>query len=184
MSALPFPPVPGRECGECHACCEYLNIDTPELQKPPSVLCPHWAQGCTMYESRPSPCRTFFCGWRVMPNLGDNWRPDKSNIFLRLANTNGVPGFDVNLLGNLSPVMTSELLQTIGDMIGANFPVYLVIPGPPGHGAAKLLLNNRLRPALASRSFGQLVAAFEEARRVAQSFKTEPISTPPKASAP
>ncbi|HEY8947785.1 MAG TPA: hypothetical protein VIM56_02750 [Rhizomicrobium sp.] len=174
MNGLP-PPVPGRECGECRACCQYLKIDAPDFHKAPNVLCEHWKEGCTIYETRPSPCRTFFCGWRLMPNLGDNWRPDRSNIFLRLANTNGVPGIDINLIGPLKESDRRELLSTIDNMIAAQFPAYLVIPGPAGHGAAKLLLNNRMRPAYESRAYANITAAFEEAIRAARSFETQPV---------
>ena len=176
MDRQAFPLVPGRECGACHACCQYLNIDTPQLRKPPNILCRHWNNGCGIYEDRPGPCRTFFCGWRITAYLDDDWRPDRSNIFLRVAPTeSGAPGVDVNLIGELTDEMTHELLRYIGGLIESQIATYIVIPGPPGHGAAKMLLNNRMRPALQTRIYENALAAFREAVRVARAFETRPV---------
>src|SRR5262245_37176595 len=78
--------VPNRECGECNVCCKALLIDEPTLQKPPGVLCANWkpARGCGIYDTRPAACRGFFCGWRMMPELGDELRPDRSGILVRM----------------------------------------------------------------------------------------------------
>jgi hypothetical protein len=179
----PLPLVPGRECGGCHACCRYTSI--PALEKAPNILCRHWNDGCTIYTERPDVCRGFFCGWRVMPNLDDNWRPDRSKIFIRITpEANGAPGIEANLLAPLTPKMTRELLSFIAQPIREGFAVYIAIPGPPGHGAAKLLLNNRMRAAFQTRNYENVRNAFEEAVRVVRAFETQPIGPEPKASAP
>jgi Fe-S-cluster containining protein len=184
MNALPL--VPGRECGKCHACCRYTSI--PALGKAPNILCEHWKNGCTIYAERPDVCRGFFCAWRVMPNLDNAWRPDRSKIFLRITQeADGRPGFEAILLGPLTPNMTRELLSFIAEPIREGLAVYLALPGPPGHGAAKLLLNNRMREAFQTRSYEKVRKAFEEAQRVARAFETQPIPQgppEPKASAP
>lgn len=179
----PLPLVPGRECGSCHACCRYTSI--PALEKAPNILCKHWDGGCTIYAERPEVCRGFFCAWRVMPNLDDGWRPDKSKIFLRITReADGAPGFEASLLGTLTPHMTRELLSFIAQPIREGFAVYLALPGPPGHGAAKLLLNNRMRAALQTRNYEAVHAAFEDAVRTARAFETRPLGPSPEASAP
>lgn len=73
--------VPGRECGDCVACCQKLEIVDPLLHKPADVLCEHCTgQGCSIYYTRPSACRDWFCLWRVDGNLPDVMRPDKCGV--------------------------------------------------------------------------------------------------------
>jgi hypothetical protein len=87
--------VPGRECGECTACCTHLHIDEPELQKPGGVTCGNCREnaGCTIYATRPKVCRTWFCCWRIMAEFDDSWRPDKSNILITLETANIPPEY-------------------------------------------------------------------------------------------
>jgi hypothetical protein len=75
--------VQGRECGECVACCKFLEI--PELKKPADVLC-HNCTGnsCGIYDSRPSVCRGWYCVWRVEKELPDAMRPDKCGVMFCL----------------------------------------------------------------------------------------------------
>jgi hypothetical protein len=73
--------VPGRECGDCVACCKILQIDQPDLQKAADVLCSHCSgQGCAIYTRRPSVCRTWYCLWRRIDALPDHLRPDKIGV--------------------------------------------------------------------------------------------------------
>ena len=75
--------VQGRECGECTACCKFLEI--PELNKPVDVLCQHCTgHSCGIYESRPAVCRGWYCVWRVEKELSDDVRPDKCGVMFSL----------------------------------------------------------------------------------------------------
>lgn len=79
--------VPGRECGDCVACCRKLEIVDPELAKPANVLCKHCTKpGCGIYDTRPSVCRSFFCLWRHDENLPDLMRPDKCGVLFSFEN--------------------------------------------------------------------------------------------------
>lgn len=72
-----------KACGPCQVCCVALKIKTPQLRKDAQVPCPHLvAKGCGIYENRPTVCRSFLCGWRLMPELGASWRPDLSGVML------------------------------------------------------------------------------------------------------
>jgi len=72
-----------KNCGPCQVCCVALKIKTPQLRKDAQVPCPHLVEkGCGIYESRPTVCRSFLCGWRLMPELDASWRPDKSGVML------------------------------------------------------------------------------------------------------
>lgn len=72
-----------KTCGPCQVCCVALKIKTPQLRKDAQTPCPHLVEkGCGIYESRPPVCRSFLCGWRLMPELDASWRPDRSGVML------------------------------------------------------------------------------------------------------
>ena len=80
----PVPLLPGRRCGECSLCCKLLRIEA--FNKPVGTWCAHCAPGrggCTIYETRPTECREFFCAWLTSPALGPEWRPNKCKMFVR-----------------------------------------------------------------------------------------------------
>ena len=68
-----------RSCDECSVCCEILEI--PTLKKPKKTLCANVCAsgGCSIYQDRPSECRTFQCLWSE-GITGPGQRPDKSGI--------------------------------------------------------------------------------------------------------
>jgi len=75
------PVVPGRECGDCTACCTYTTIDTPELKKAQGVTCEHCtATGCGIYENRYPVCRSWQCLWKHIPSMPDEARPDRCGL--------------------------------------------------------------------------------------------------------
>jgi Fe-S-cluster containining protein len=78
------PLVPHRTCGSCTLCCKVYLVS--DLAKPPGIWCPFVAQGkgCTIRPERPHFCRQFFCGWRLDPNLGPDWKPDRSRFVLTI----------------------------------------------------------------------------------------------------
>jgi hypothetical protein len=146
--------VANRECGECTVCCKAPLIDHPALQKLPGILCPNCKEGagCQIYAMRPAPCREFNCGWRVMPELGDELRPDRSGILIRHTTEHIPPG--------LAPVGLYFLLHKQTDVIGPGFANYLCrlvaqriavffsIRGPDGFSDGGVLLNGHLGPVL------------------------------------
>lgn len=92
--------VPNRECDECTACCTHLTIETVGLVKLPNVTCTNLMKGggCGIYKKRPDPCRKWFCAWRNLSELDDNWRPDKSGVMLEFSDEN-FPGIFANRIG-------------------------------------------------------------------------------------
>ena len=63
-------------------CCKLLRIE--ELKKPLGAWCKHVlaGKGCKIYDERPIPCRNFHCYWILNPNLGTEWKPDKSKFII------------------------------------------------------------------------------------------------------
>lgn len=74
--------VPGRACGSCTLCCKAVGV--LEIAKPSGVWCQHCkgGRGCTIYESRFSSCRTFYCQWMLEKGLGPEWKPDRAKFVL------------------------------------------------------------------------------------------------------
>lgn len=82
-----FSLVPGRQCGECVVCCEYLPISAAGLVKPAEVLCGNCVvnRGCGIYATRPNVCRTWHCLWLRDAAMPDELRPDKSGVIFALV---------------------------------------------------------------------------------------------------
>ncbi len=79
-------PTDNRSCGDCIVCCKVLIIDTEGLKKPAGTLCQHsTGTGCGIYSDRPKVCRTFHCGWRRIPSMPDDTRPDRLGVMFSLA---------------------------------------------------------------------------------------------------
>src|SRR5215210_5152113 len=74
--------VPGRECGSCTLCCKVIAVT--DFDKLPGVWCPQCGRGngCGIYETRPTDCRTFFCEWMVEKGLGPEWKPERAKFAL------------------------------------------------------------------------------------------------------
>ena len=74
----------GRNCGKCQVCCVAFRID--ELKKPSFTRCRNQGnEGCTIYKSRPTPCREFKCMWLQGVGAKDD-RPDKTGSMLASRN--------------------------------------------------------------------------------------------------
>ena len=77
--------VPGRGCGSCVACCVILRVDAPALVKDAGVMCRHCSgSDCSIHETRPDPCRTFFCLWRKVGSMPDALRPDRIGVMFSI----------------------------------------------------------------------------------------------------
>ena len=171
-------PIPGRNCGECTACCVALRIDTESLQKHADVPCQHLSEtaGCGVYETRPPVCQEWYCGWRYMEQLGDEWRPDRSRILLKFQA--GVhSGLIFQTLGLPLEVLTTPLaLDLIGGCIASDFPTYISIQGNPGYCGVLLQLNTELADAVKSRDFERVKAGVIKAVDHGSRTPTNPIA--------
>jgi hypothetical protein len=77
--------APGRACGSCTACCKISSIDVPSLRKPAGIMCPNCTgTNCSIYDTRPEPCRTFFCLWRKVATMPDALRPDRIGVMFTI----------------------------------------------------------------------------------------------------
>ena len=161
--------VPGRECGDCKLCCIVVPIDEPDMQKQPGALCRHRsARGCEIYDTRPSACRTYFCGWRRLAFLDDDWRPDISGLLIESGTptTVGIGSTVLTLVGNpLKTIRQQRFLDFVSGNIARNVPLWLGLPGPCGMAKAALPLNTPEIKSAAARSRSDLRAGLEEVLR-------------------
>jgi hypothetical protein len=157
-----------RECGECNVCCKVLGIDP--LKKVPGVLCPNRTkdQGCAIYETRPTVCRKFYCGWRILP-LGEEWRPDKSEILIvptgRVEPIRPEDGLQFELIGALDKVFWKPLVNMIASLIQKNVPVYLSVTAQVGYLANRAYLNDSrpLKQAIAKGDLSLMTSLLSDA---------------------
>jgi hypothetical protein len=164
MTSYDLSLVPGRQCGDCTVCCTVMAIDKPEIQKEAAVTCRHCtASGCAIYQSRPNLCRDYHCGWRQLPILDDDWRPDRSGVFVEVEAIEGMTGLSLVLLGNpLKTVRQPWFIDFIATGVKGDVPLSLGIPGPKGHQGASLLLNTREMIQAAHRSRGDVKNLLEK----------------------
>src|SRR5262249_42888068 len=152
--------VPGRECGTCTVCCSALPIDSDELQKLPGEVCTNCTgHGCAIYNGRPRTCRGFYCGWRLLPQLDDDWRPDRSGVLIVPQNEN-VPdrfalreGIEFMILGGVDAVRRPGFVETLMSFVRNGIATFIAIPGPVGHFATRVFINEVLNSS-AARSDG------------------------------
>jgi len=79
-----------RRCGACSLCCKLLHVI--ELRKPANEWCEHCrpgAGGCSIYQSRPDICRSYFCGWMLSSHVSDAWYPARCHMVLSLGAFDG-----------------------------------------------------------------------------------------------
>jgi hypothetical protein len=158
--------VPGRACGTCTVCCYALPIDTAELQKMPGAVCANCTgRGCRIHETRPMTCRGFFCGWWLLPQLDDDWRPDRSGVLITPQNEN-IPerfvlreGIEFMILGGEDAVRRPGFAETLIFFVRSEVATFIAIPGPVGYFATRVLLNDVLRGHAAKGDRGGAVAA-------------------------
>ncbi|HWY60689.1 MAG TPA: hypothetical protein VNW15_02190 [Rhizomicrobium sp.] len=173
---MPHQLILGRECGACTICCTTPAIDKPEIQKPPNTPCRHCRGGCAIYETRPQICRDYHCGWRLLPILPEDWRPDRSGILAEWAPD--VPpqfkaqgGLSLILVGNpLRIVRRPDFMDFVTRSIRSNIFLFLALPGTQGMHGVRLPLNTKEILDAVDRSRAQFRAALEDRLKRLQSL--------------
>ena len=180
--------VLSRECGNCTVCCRVLPIRSPGLNKTSHVLCPHCeeGEGCRIYETRPSLCRDYYCGWRMWESLPDDWRPDKSGVFVDRVKF--LPGAGDEIPAQYDKRFMVQLLllradaidgphfaEVVWTLVNGGIPVFLGICGPPGFQNALVFLNEVVKEAVARRDRAAVVAVVRQATATASAHDFRPL---------
>ncbi|WP_066467366.1 hypothetical protein [Bosea sp. WAO] len=105
--------TPGRECGDCVACCEVLRIVDPEVGKPAGVMCRHnTGKGCGIHATRPQICRSWFCLWRRIDAMPDEARPDRCGVIFCLEGEESHPNPFARFCVVARPIGRSRALRS------------------------------------------------------------------------
>jgi hypothetical protein len=108
-------------------------------------------------------------------------RPDRSGVLIRLhgeiSRKDGSKrlGVMVTLL-NRAALKAEGLAETVAAAVAAEVPVWLHIPGPPGHTAAQTRLNDALREPVRARDKPALLRILREAYAIGRSGDFRPIT--------
>jgi hypothetical protein len=176
--------VPERTCGSCNICCVVPKIDEPELQKLPGCRCRNALTSgvCAIYETRPTVCRNFFCGWRLLPLVNERLRPDQSAVFIRLTKEKtllvGPQRFAL-----MVTVLSREglnapgLVEAIITSIDSQIDTYLVVPGSPGYTSCRKWLNETFGEAVKLNDAIRIKSLLEEqyAEVLSKLIETRPV---------
>jgi hypothetical protein len=151
--------APRTDCGGCTVCCTALPIG--EFAKPSGVTCQHCtATGCGIYETRYSICRSFLCGWLLMPQLDESWRPDRSGILIRAIEPDELPaefraagtGLHFTLLGGEASIARPGFADYVATLVRRDVAVWLSADSP------RTLINSYLKPAAMARDDNAVIA--------------------------
>jgi hypothetical protein len=141
-----------KSCGPCQACCVAPKIDTPELRKKAGTPCLHLVQkGCGIYDNRPPVCRSFLCGWRLMPGMDMSWRPDLSGVMLIELPASQIPkpyrtagpGW-IFVVTDGEKAINARLGKFIAGLVARGVAVYLSAMTP------RIQVNEQLKPLVAA----------------------------------
>ncbi|NRA25317.1 MAG: hypothetical protein HRU08_12775 [Oleispira sp.] len=166
--------VSGRECGECTACCVVLLIEDESFKKPADKVCSNLraAGGCKIYNKRPSVCQDWFCAWRFMAQLDEEWRPDRSGILLR-SDENGIIFQPIREPKEV--LTTNRAMELIGGGIAQGIPLSMSIPTEKGFRSYGMSLNEPLDIAVKSRNLFSIRSKMIELIEFSSAQRTDPI---------
>lgn len=128
-----------RRCDSCTVCCTELKIETAEFRKPANTPCRHLCgTGCGIYETRPPVCQQFLCGWRLFPELTDDWRPDVSGVLVMRKAPGELPpawrnapyGVELAITGGEAAVTRPGFAEYAASLLAKNIPVFLSAASP------------------------------------------------------
>ncbi|MDE2265152.1 MAG: hypothetical protein KGL29_04580 [Alphaproteobacteria bacterium] len=85
----------------------------------------------------------------MMSKLGDDWRPDKSGVFItdigdEVSNEERARGALKLVVGAIHAIVRPSFVEFVCTMVEAGIPIYLAVPGPAGHLSAKVRVNTVL----------------------------------------
>jgi hypothetical protein len=174
--------VPGRGCGTCNCCCIWLTIDDPELRKAQGHRCGNLRSDstCAIYPTRPRTCRDYHCGFRRLDWVPDALRPDLSSVLIGLqydgppSNPDRRLGLSFSLLSDAA-LDAEWLAETVAAAVAADLPVWLHVPGPPGHTAAATRIDAVLRAFVRNGDLATVLRILRLAHAKAKQGVFEPI---------
>jgi Fe-S-cluster containining protein len=156
--------VPNKECGDCSACCHHIPIDQEDFVKLPNIDCVNLRKGggCNIYKNRPITCATWYCAWRYLPNLNDQWRPDLSGVLMDFSSELIPSEFKKDkalvfkVIDKEKFLLNTELTQFIIYLMNKNLPIFLSHGLEAGYSAISTILNPHLLVAVKERNHKEI----------------------------
>ncbi len=129
-------------------CCTALPI-AADFTKPAGITCQHCTpSGCGIYETRYAICLGFLCGFLLLPDLEESWRPDRSGILIRVIDRDELPeefhaagtGMHFTILGGEASIMRPGFADYVATLVRRDVGVWLSADSP------RTLINPYLKP--------------------------------------
>ncbi len=140
--------VPKRKCGTCNACCDVPAIVDNGLVKRPNELCKHNVKRrCSIFPNWPKVCDEFYCAWRRLESLNDEWRPDRIGVMIDYTYENFPPPFQEKtglrfvVLDKNKLKINYKLADFIAKQIKLGFPCILSYSVDKGQAPNTAVLN-------------------------------------------
>lgn len=121
--------------------------------------------------------------WDALP---EDWRPDKSGVFVdrvRLlpAAMDAIgPQYDRSAMVQLlllrpDAIGGAHFAETVWSLVNAGIPVFLGVCGPPGHQNALVFLNDAAQAPVMQRDRNGVMAVIRDALATALAHKCQPL---------
>ena len=100
------------------------------------------------------PARAFFCGWLVIKQMADTWRPDRSGVLILTMEAHEVPeeyraqtnGMQLIILGGEKAIQRPGFAEYVMTLVSRNVAVYLSADSP------KTLINEFMHKLVADKN--------------------------------
>ena len=110
-----------RNCENCNLCCKYFKIDDHIVKKPNNDLCPHWKDGCQIYNKRGPVCTTYQCLWH-REYLPEWMKPDKIEI---VFDRFWLDHDHIYMIGHVDSTITTEMEKVIKQICNSGISVMI-----------------------------------------------------------
>ena len=127
-------------------------------------------------------CREFFCGWRLRPELGDEWRPDRSGVFITVESVAGpgvppVMAMTFMLVAEAFKVVhTRAFVDMVRQEVLDGWTIFVALPGRAGFRAKRVHIRDAAAQEAARTDIGRLETLLEQGLRLIHAQPFEPYA--------
>ena len=163
--------VPNRECGDCTACCRTVAIEKPGIVKLPYVKCDNLMDcgKCQIYDKRPKVCAEFYCAWRYLPIMSEEWQPNKIGALVDILKDDfpydfpSKTGLRITVIDKQLALSKLEFARFIAGQIAIGVPIVICYSEKPGRPESTAFLNYALMKAVENRDRSSVVDGIKQA---------------------
>ncbi len=160
-----------RNCGDCTACCETIAIEKPGIIKLPYFRCDNLMDcgKCRIYENRPNVCAKFYCAWRYLSIMNEEWRPNKIGALADIIQgdfPNGFPaksGLRITIIDKEKALSNREFSRFIAEQINRRVPIIICYSAGKGRPESTAFLNHALEQAVSQKDQNAVISGIKQA---------------------